>query len=82
MGYVGKTFRNILKKRLLHIGASTSQILDFYISMIKVSRILDPSDLLLNYVALPIRTYLTSRCDTIRCIVTSLIEGFHIYYIC
>lgn len=58
MGYIGKVFRKTIQKRLLHMGASTSQILDFYISMINVLRVIDPSDLLLNYVAVPVRQYL------------------------
>lgn len=72
---VGKRFRIALQKRLLHMGASTTQILDFYVSMIKALRILDPSDFLLNYVAAPVRKYLLSRKDAVRCIVASLTEG-------
>ena len=75
IGFVGKQFRGILSKRLLHLGASTSQILDFYVSMIKALRLIDPSDALLNYVAVPVRLYLKNRKDTIRCIITSLTES-------
>lgn len=74
-GEVGQRFRATLQKRLLHMGASTTQILDFYISMIKALRILDPSDFLLNYVAAPVRKYLLTRKDAVRCIVASLTEG-------
>ena len=77
LGYIGKVFRPIVKRRLLHTGASTSQILDFFILMIRSLRVLDPSDLLLNYVAAPVRTYLMSRKDTVRSIVSSLTEGKH-----
>lgn len=77
LGYIGKIFRPIVKRRLLHTGASTSQILDFFILMIRTLRVLDPSDLLLNYVAAPVRTYLMSRKDTVRSIVSSLTEGKH-----
>ena len=59
-------------KRLLHTGAATSQILLMYVSMIRALRVLDSSDLLLNYVAAPIREYLMRRKDTVRCIVSSL----------
>ena len=76
-GYIGKIFRPIVKRRLLHTGASTSQILDFFILMIRTLRVLDSSDLLLNYVAAPVRTYLMSRKDTVRSIVSSLTEGKH-----
>ena len=75
MGFVGKNFRTALRKRLLHMGASTTQILDFYVSMIKALRVLDPSDLMLNFVAAPVREYLKGRKDAVRCIVASLTEG-------
>jgi hypothetical protein len=75
VGDVGQRFRTALQKRLLHMGASTTQILDFYVSMIKALRILDPSDFLLNYVAAPVRKYLLTRKDAVRCIVGSLTEG-------
>lgn len=75
IGLIGKKFRAVLQKRLLHLGASTSQILDFYVSMIKALRVIDPSDVLLNFVAVPIRSYLKGRKDAVRCIVASLTEG-------
>lgn len=75
LGDIGKTFRDIVYKRLLHLGASTNQILDMYVSMIKALRILDSSDLVLNHVAAPVRKYLIGRKDTVRCIVASLTES-------
>lgn len=72
IGYAGKVFRDVLRKRLLHIGASTSQILDYYISMVKALRTLDPAGLLLDFAAAPVRQYLKGRKDTVRCIVSSL----------
>lgn len=72
---IGKELKNILNKRLLHLGASTSQILDFYVSMIKSLRLIDGSDVLLNYVATAVRQYLKLRKDTIRCILSSLTES-------
>ena len=75
LSYVGHTFRTTIQRRLLHLGATTSQILDMYVSMIKATRVIDSSDVLLNFVAAPIRRYLMSRKDTVRCIVESLIEG-------
>jgi anaphase-promoting complex subunit 2 len=72
---IGKKLRSILSKRLLHLGASTTQILDFYVSMIKSLRFIDSSDVLLNYVSIPVRTYLKQRKDTIRCIISSLTES-------
>ena len=75
VGIVGKDFRSVLQKRLLHMGAATTQILDFYVSMIKALRVLDSSDFLLNFVAAPVRKYLQGRKDAVRCIVASLTEG-------
>jgi anaphase-promoting complex subunit 2 len=37
-------------------------------------RVVDPSDVLLEAVARPIRAYLRARKDTVRCIVTSLTD--------
>lgn len=71
---VGIALRKILQRRLLHLGASTVQILDVYVTMIRALRELDPLDTLLNYVAVPLRKYLKQRPDTIRCIITSLIH--------
>ena len=51
LGAVGKVFRPILARRLLHVGAATTQILDMYVSMIRVLRVIDSSDILLNYAA-------------------------------
>eukprot|EP01034_Spumella_vulgaris_P023428 gene23429-29646_t len=73
VGFAGKMFRGVLQKRLLHVGASTSQILDYYITMVKALRVLDPTGLLLDFAAAPVRRYLKGRNDAIRCIVTSLV---------
>ena len=75
MSFIGKTLKRSLCVRLLHLGASTSDIIDVYVKMIRSFRLLDPSNLLLNFVAKPIRKYLVGRKDTIRCIVSSLTEG-------
>jgi anaphase-promoting complex subunit 2 len=67
--------RQTLKKRLLHPGATTGQIIDIYISTIKVLRVLDSSsDGVLDAVAGPLRDYLRERKDTVRRIVTSLTD--------
>ena len=42
--------------------------------MIRSLRLLDPSDLFLNFVTEPVRKYLLNRKDTIRKIITSLID--------
>lgn len=61
-----------LRRRLCHPGANTGQIIDMYISTIKVLRLIDPSDRLLTAVAEPIRHYLRGRADTVRSIIGSL----------
>ncbi|ORX50309.1 hypothetical protein BCR36DRAFT_58206 [Piromyces finnis] len=73
-----------IKKRLLHQGAKTSDIVQQYISLIKCMQILDPSGLLLEQVSDPIKKYLRDREDTIKCIIqiivddnnNDLLEGF------
>lgn len=71
----GKVFKAAIRKRLLHTGASTTQILEMYVSMIRALRVLDSSDLVLNFIAAPVRTYLTGRKDTVRCIVSSFTKN-------
>ena len=61
------------KKRLLHPGADTKDILTQYVSIIRCLRMIDPPGVLLYKVADPIRKYLRERPDTIRCIVASLV---------
>ncbi|KAI0365712.1 ubiquitin-protein ligase [Pilatotrama ljubarskyi] len=67
------TLRKANKKRLLHPGADTKDILTQYVSIIRCLRIIDPPGVLLYKVADPIRKYLRERPDTIRCIVASLV---------
>ena len=75
-----------LQRRLLHPGANTMQILDAYISAIKVLRAIDTTSennkdgqqlLLLETVTYPIQKYLRARNDTVRCIITGYIQLFH-----
>ncbi|EMD39909.1 hypothetical protein CERSUDRAFT_112157 [Gelatoporia subvermispora B] len=68
-----QTLRKANKKRLLHPGADTKDILLQYVSIIRCLRIIDPPGVLLFKVADPIRKYLRERPDTIRCIVASLV---------
>ncbi|KLO14760.1 Cullin [Schizopora paradoxa] len=64
------------RKRLLHPGADTKDILHQYVSMIRCLRVIDPPGVLLHKVADPVRRYLRERPDTIRSIVSSLVgEG-------
>ncbi|THH16538.1 hypothetical protein EW146_g4118 [Bondarzewia mesenterica] len=68
-----QSLRRANKKRLLHPGADTKDILTQYVSIIRCLRIVDPPGVLLFKVADPIRRYLRERPDTIRCIVASLV---------
>lgn len=72
---IAHALKSALMRRLNHPGASTSQIIDMYINVIKVFRELDPSDRLLQVVAEPVRTYLRKRQNTVRCIITSLTDA-------
>lgn len=62
---------------LLHPGVNTYDILTAYISAIKALRALDPTGLILQLVTEPVRRYLKSRIDTVRCIVTALTDEDH-----
>ncbi|KAH9950660.1 hypothetical protein B0H21DRAFT_722720 [Amylocystis lapponica] len=72
-GQLVQTLRKANKRRLLHPGADTKDILTQYVSIIRCLRIVDPPGVLLFKVADPIRRYLRDRPDTIRCIVASLV---------
>jgi hypothetical protein len=63
-----------LRTRLLHPGVATSSILDVFLSSVRAVRIVDTTGVLLALTADPIQSYLRTRHDTIRCIVTSLTE--------
>lgn len=63
-----------LKLRLLHQGVSTPDILTAFIAAIRALRRLDPTGVLLDTVTEPVRKYLRSRDDTVRCVVTNLTE--------
>ncbi|CAM6053442.1 unnamed protein product [Sphagnum tenellum] len=69
-----KSLKDSLENRLLHPGVSTSDILAAYISAIKALRVLDPTGVILQLVCEPVRKYLKSRDDTVRCIITALTD--------
>ncbi|KAK5801071.1 hypothetical protein VI817_003283 [Penicillium citrinum] len=71
--YVTQTFITILNQRLLHPGASTVEILQLYISIIRAFHLLDPKGVLLDRIARPIRRYLRDREDTVKVIVSGLL---------
>ena len=69
----------MLGKRLIHPGANTLQIIEVYINVIKVLRIIDPTtDSLLDIVAYPVRSYLRNRNDTVRCIISRYVFSFDV----
>ena len=72
--YLTENFLDVMSSRLLHPGASTIETLQFYISIIKVFRKLDPKGVLLDKVARRIRRYLRERDDTIKVIVGGLLS--------
>ncbi|PRQ75028.1 Cullin homology [Rhodotorula toruloides] len=73
-GLLVSRLREQVAQRLLQPGSDTKEIITTYIATIRCLRIVDPPGVLLSRVADPIRKYLRARSDTIRCIVSSLIE--------
>ncbi|KAG0364779.1 Anaphase-promoting complex subunit 2, partial [Gamsiella multidivaricata] len=63
-----------MEKRLLHPGAETTDIIEFYICTIKYLRILDPSGVMLDRAARAINQYLRTRDDTMRAIVSCIVD--------
>ncbi|XP_067662241.1 anaphase-promoting complex subunit 2-like [Haliotis asinina] len=68
------SLRGALENRLLHPGVNTADILTAYIAAIRSLRVLDPAGVILELVCEPVRKYLRSRDDTVRCIVSSLTD--------
>ncbi|KAJ2079669.1 Anaphase-promoting complex subunit 2 [Coemansia sp. RSA 988] len=74
MREIAVSLRSAVQQRLLHPGATTSDILTQYISTIRCLRLLDPSSTVLEIVARPIRDYLRLRDDTVACIVQDMVS--------
>ncbi|KAJ2803338.1 Anaphase-promoting complex subunit 2 [Coemansia guatemalensis] len=74
MREIAVSLRRAVQQRLLHPGATTSDILTQYISTIRCLRLLDPSSTVLEIVARPIRDYLRLRDDTVACIVQDMVS--------
>ncbi|CAB4014365.1 anaphase-promoting complex subunit 2-like, partial [Paramuricea clavata] len=68
------SLRSSFESRLLHPGAETTDILTQYVSAIRALRVLDTSGVILENVCEPVKAYLRTRDDTVRCIVTSLTD--------
>lgn len=73
-GHLTASLKSVLQKKLLYLGVNTTDILTAYIAAIRALRVLDPSGVLLELVCEPVRRYLRTRDDTVRCIVQSLID--------
>lgn len=71
--YLTSTFSSVVAHRLLQPGASTTEILQVYISIIRAFTVLDPKGVLLDRVARPIRRYLRERDDTVTIVVGGLL---------
>ena len=67
------SFTNILSHRLLQPGASTTEILQVYIAIIRAFAVLDSKGVLLDRVAKPLRRYLRERDDTVTIVVGGLL---------
>ena len=71
--HLTNTFSTVISHRLLQAGASTTQILQVYICIIRAFAVLDPKGVLLDRLARPIRRYLRDRDDTAKVIVGGLL---------
>lgn len=69
-----KAFLIAIERRLLHPGAETTDIVEFYISTIKYLRALDPTGVMLDRVSGAINKYLRTRDDTMRAIVSCILD--------
>ncbi|PWN28331.1 hypothetical protein BDZ90DRAFT_218601, partial [Jaminaea rosea] len=73
--FISQTLSASLRKRLLHPGARTRDILQLYVSLVYAVRHIDPQGIVLSRVAGPIRRYLRARPDIVHVIVSSLLGG-------
>ncbi|POS86829.1 hypothetical protein EPUL_002738, partial [Erysiphe pulchra] len=71
--HLTEVFSQTLARKILHPAASTTKILQTYISMIWSFHSLDQSKVLLDKVAYPLQLYLYTREDTVRIILSGLL---------
>jgi hypothetical protein len=71
--YTSRQLSLSLQARLLHPGASTRDIIQFYTHLIRALRFIDQSGVILSHVIGPVGSYLRARADTISVIVASLL---------
>jgi len=75
--HLTSSFSQQVARRLLHPGATTTYILNIYISIIRAFHKLEPRGVLLERVARPIRRHLKEREDTARIIISSLLADLN-----
>ena len=75
--HLTSSFSQQISRRLLHPGATTTYILNVYISIIRSFHELEPKGVLLERVARPIRRYLKERDNTARIIILSLLTDLN-----
>ena len=73
--YLVCKLRDQIVQRLLIPSIDTNFIIRFYIQVITVLKFLDPSTILLEMVSAPIKDYIRSRKDSLRCIVNIIISN-------
>lgn len=66
--------KEVLEKRLLHPGVNTRDILTGYVAAIKTIRHLDNTGVLLETITEPVKQYMRSRQDTVRCVASALTD--------
>lgn len=69
-----QSLQKSLEKRLLHPGVKTADILTGYVAAIKTIRALDSSGILLEAITDPVKQYMHSRSDTVRCVASNLTD--------
>ena len=63
-----------LDKRLLTQGIATSLIIEIFIRLINIMKYIDSTSVLLEIISNPIKVYLRSRKDTMRCIINLILN--------
>lgn len=72
--FLVKSLKDVLEKRLLHPGVNTTDILTGYVAAIKTIRHLDNTGVLLESITEPVKQYMKSRQDTVRCVASALTD--------
>lgn len=73
--HLTSAFISTVTQRLLQPGASTIEILQMYVSIIRSFTQLDKRGVLLDRIAKPIRRYLRERDDTVKVVVNALLNN-------